>query len=204
MAELRRGFKTEAHAHAREVRAELGLDADAPLDPWRLAAHLEIPILRLVELRHVAAAEVRYLRSVESGAFSAATIFRGRARVIVHNDGHAPTRQASDIAHELAHALLCHAPRPALDILGCRDWDDEVEKEADWLGPALLVSEEAAVEIVRRGLALDAAALEYGVSVKLLRFRINVTGAQRRVAFSPRRRSLTVNPVTGSRSARPR
>ena len=44
---MRRGFKTEANAIAREVRAELSLSSTAPLDVWQLAEHLDIPLIPL-------------------------------------------------------------------------------------------------------------------------------------------------------------
>jgi Zn-dependent peptidase ImmA (M78 family) len=102
------------------------------------------------------------------------------------NDRHSKRRQASDLAHELAHALQQHPPGQALNQYGCRIWPKEAEAEADWLAPALLVSEEAAVSIVRRGLQLSEAAEEYGVSEDLMRFRLNMTGANRRVRAKAR------------------
>ena len=42
---MRKGFKTEANAIAREVRKELGLATASPLDVWQLAEHLEIPLI---------------------------------------------------------------------------------------------------------------------------------------------------------------
>lgn len=101
--------------------------------------------------------------------------------MIVHNDSHAVTRQAANLAHELAHALLQHPPHPAFDGTGCRDWDPEIEEEANWLGPALLVPEPAAIWAARNGLSLHEAARLYGVSQDLMRFRLNVTAARRRV-----------------------
>ena len=50
MAKLRRGFKTEAEALAKEVRAELGLAKLDCLDPHQLARHLEIPVVGLSDL----------------------------------------------------------------------------------------------------------------------------------------------------------
>lgn len=45
----------------------------------------------------------------------------------------------------------------------------------------MLVSEEAALAVVRRQLPLDLAAKQYGVSPELMTMRINVTGARARV-----------------------
>ena len=130
---LRRGFKTEANAIAREVRLELGLQPYDRLDPWQLARHLEIPVVGLCAYDEDAPFAVTQFQTVDSGAFSAVTVFRGHARVVVHNDSHAPGRQCSNLAHELSHALLLHPPTPALNVYGCRDWDKEVEEEADLL-----------------------------------------------------------------------
>lgn len=179
---LRRGFKTEVNDIARAVREELRLSATAPFHPRDLAAHLEIPVLPLSDFVRQLPDAVRYFRRQGSGEFSALTVFAGTGRLIVYNDAHAPGRQANDLAHELSHALLFHEPKPALDALGCRDWDEDCEDEADFLAGVLLVPEEATLEIVRLGRTIADAADQYGVSAPLMQWRINVTGARARVA----------------------
>jgi hypothetical protein len=182
MRALRRGFKKEANQIVRLSRLELGLDMVAPLDPWRLSSLLEIPVIRLSSLSHAAPDAVKHFTHVEPSAFSAVTVFRNSARLIIHNDSHSRARQASDLAHELAHALLQHAPQLALDQWGCRIWPENHEWEAAWLAGALLIPEEAALSIVRRGLSVEEAAAEYAVSEAMVRFRLNVTAAYRRQA----------------------
>lgn len=182
---LRRGFKSEANVLARAVRADLGLGAAAALNPWALARFLGIPILPLSALAEVEPEAVRHLTGEDPGAFSAVTVFRGARRLIVYNDAHSPGRQASDLAHELAHALLQHRPHAALDAFGCRIWRQIEEEEADWLAGALLISEEAALAVVRRGLTVPEAASVYRVSEPMMRFRLNVTGARRRAVAQP-------------------
>jgi Zn-dependent peptidase ImmA (M78 family) len=179
---LRRGFKTETNDIAREVRDELGLAAEDPLDPWKLARHLAIPVTPLSALAEEAPHGVRHFQLVDSSRFSAVTVFVGSNRFIIHNDAHAQGRQASDVGHELAHGLLLHPPVPALDSTGCRNWDGVVEEEANWLAGALLVSEEAAVVLARQGTPVAEAAAIYGVSEKLMDWRLNVTGARIRAA----------------------
>jgi Zn-dependent peptidase ImmA (M78 family) len=178
---LRRGFKTEANEHARELRAELGLASHAPLSPWALAAHVGIPVVRLSELASVEPAAVRYLTRSAPEVFSAATLFSGYRRLIIYNDAHHPRRQAADLAHELSHGLLGHLPTPILNELGCRQFNRIHEEEANWLGPALLISEEAALYIAEQRLTIDAAASIYAVSRDLIAMRLAVTGAQRRM-----------------------
>lgn len=179
---LRRGFKAEANDLAREVRGELGVSRTAPLDPWLLAKHLGITVVPMSDLSAAAGHSVWYFAQVETSSFSAVTVFRGAQRMIVHNDSHVAGRQTSDVSHELAHALLLHPPTPAIDDSGCREWNPVVEEEAEWLNGGLLVPEEAAMSIVRRQLTVPEAAATYGVTSKLMSFRINITGARTRVS----------------------
>ena len=60
-------------------------------------------------------------------------------------------------------------------------WDNETEAEADWLSGALLISEEAALLIARRGWSMPQAAVHYGVTPKMVQYRVNVTGAIKRM-----------------------
>lgn len=185
---FRRGFKTEANVLAAEVRGELEIGMLDALDPHALAALLEIPIVRLSEFVDEAPA-VAHLLEIEQEVFSAVTVFAGSRRTIVHNDAHARTRQHSNLAHELAHALLLHPPTPALDNVGCRHWDQDVEDEASWLGGVLLVPEPAAMAIAKGRWTTTGAAEHFDVSPAMIRFRLNATGAVRRVRRS--RRAMT-------------
>lgn len=177
---FRWGFKTEANNIASEVRQELALGALDRLDPRLLAEVLEIPILDLSDLADEVPA-VLHLLSVEPEVFSAVTVFEDTRRTIVHNDGHAPARQNSNLAHELAHGLLLHPATPALDDKGCRHYNPEIENEAAWLAGALLVSETAAIEIARGRWGMAEAAGHFAVSPQMIQYRLNATGAKKRV-----------------------
>jgi hypothetical protein len=176
----RHGFKTEANATADEVRSELGLGVLDPLDPIVLARYLDVPVIALSELAETAP-RVLHLLHVEPSAFSATTVFAGTHRMIVHNDGHAPARRNSNITHEISHALLLHEPKPALDHRGCRHWDQNVEDEANWLAGALLLPADAALAVARGWRSEQEAMEHFGVSEKMLDWRLNATGARKRV-----------------------
>jgi hypothetical protein len=184
---VRRGFKTEAQGLSEEVRAELGLGLLDPLDPRLLARYLEIPVWDVSEFAHDHPA-VTHLLEGGSDLFSAVTVFVGTRRTIVHNDAHVLGRQNSNLAHELAHGLLSHPPTPALDNRGCRDWNQDIEDQASWLGAALLVTEEAALAIARGRWTRDEAAARFGVSGPMIQFRLNATGATKRVQRARRYR----------------
>jgi Zn-dependent peptidase ImmA (M78 family) len=178
---LRRGFKTEASSLAQQVRNELGLKSIDPLDPLRLASHVEIPLIGLSDFRDEIPNPVRHFSEINTSEFSAVTVFDGTKRLIVYNDFHSKGRQANSITHEISHGILLHRPTPAFNDMGCRDVDKEVEEEASWLAGVLLVPEEATLYIVRQRMTLDQAAIKYGVSKQLVEWRIRMTGARTRV-----------------------
>lgn len=180
---FQRGFKTWANQIADETRRELGLGPFDRLDPRELADHLAIPVFDLSSLRE-AAPSIAHLTTTEPEAFSAVTVFDGSRRAVVHNDSHAPVRQNSNLGHELSHGLLAHPPTPAMDDTGCRIWNQDIEDEASWLSGCLLVSERAALAIARGQWAPAEAALRFGVSVAMINFRLNTTGARKRVSRS--------------------
>lgn len=177
---FRRGFKTEANELVTEVRRELGLSLYEALDPFALARWLEIPIVNLSDFLTEAPA-VRHLLEREPEVFSAVTVFAGSQRTIVHNDAHARTRQVSNLSHELAHGLLLHPPTPALDDTGCRHWNQDIEEEASWLGGALLVPEASAMAVAKGRWTVGTAARRFGVSESMVRYRLNATGATKRI-----------------------
>jgi IrrE N-terminal-like domain len=189
---LRRGFKTEANKYAREFRLELMSPPDAPLCPWRLAQHLLVPVFTLSEFAKQNPRAAFFLTQDGLWQFSGATFVFGYKRIIVINDGHSPKRQASDLSHELSHCILAHAPAPHLATSPSRQYDKEQEEEANHLGPALLISEEAALSIVRRGLARAQASDMYSVTEDVIQMRINLTGAAKRVRKSPSASIITI------------
>lgn len=177
----RRGFKAEANEYAREFREELGLRHYEPLSPWALAEHLLIPVISLSDLEEQEPDKVNHLIYADPQCFSAATVFNGSKRLIIVNEAHSEGRQASNLSHELAHGILGHPPTEPFNEIGCRNFHKELEAEADWLGPALLISEEAALSIAKLQMDFSRAARQYGCTKHVVQMRVNVTGALKRV-----------------------
>ena len=169
---LRRGFHKEAEEYAQEFRQELQLGDSDPLDPYALAAHLEIPIRKLLsdpafsnELRAYFAGKGRDL-------FSAATVFDGSRAEIILNDNHHANRLHSSLMDEIAHILLGHPPRPPITDGGCRHFDRILEKEANDLGWTILVPKRAALRAIENFTARADACAFFKVSHELLEYRI--------------------------------
>jgi len=180
---LRRGFKAQAERFALALRAELGLKLTDRLDCFALAAHLEIPVVALPDLRQDGAsgASIARLMAHNSG-FSALTICAGTRRLIVYNPRHPTTRRANSVVHEVSHIILEHPPAPTIGEGGCRYWDARLEDEADWQAAALLVPRDGIFTLVRAGGGLSDGAEHFGVSPALFRWRVNTTGVARQFA----------------------
>jgi hypothetical protein len=180
---LRRGFKAEAERFALSLRAELGLAVTDRLDCIALAAHLEIPVVSLQELRQDGADSKSIARLMSrSSGFSALTICEGTRKLIVYNPRHPTTRRANSVVHEVSHIVLEHPPAPALGEGGCRYWDSRLEDEADWQAATLLVPRDGAFSWLRAGGGLTDGAENFGVSVALFRWRVHHTGVARQLA----------------------
>lgn len=192
---FRWGFKKEAEEQAIKVRRLLRLSPNDRLDPRQLALHVGIPVFEVHELLQagMTKASLRHLLGPSRGEFSAALFERSGQRLIVANPAHSDGRQASNIVHEIAHVLLSHRPPETILEAGCRRWDEKMELEADWLAGELLVPRRAALDVARSGLDLQSAAMKFGVSPAMMRWRLNHSGslrqAERERVFRHRRQS---------------
>jgi len=179
---LSTAFKRQAEGLGQEIRQELGLSNLERLPAADLLRHLGLPMISLSQLGNGEDAlrdAVDYLRSEDASSLSAMTVFRGHRRAVVFNDAHDDGRQASDLCHEAAHAVLMHTPAAATDSLGCRIWDQEVEDEAGWLGGALLIPGKAARYAAKAGWTFQYMATRFGCSEQMARWRNNESGGQR-------------------------
>ena len=179
MPNLRRGFRKEADEYAVEFRKELGLEEYEPLDHFVLARHLDIPVHALSKYPSLPDDTKRYFKGAGKSIFSATTLVDGIYNEILHNDFQHPNRQHSNITHELAHIILFHPSRPPLLNGSCRNFDALLEKEANELGFTLLVPKAAALLAIEEFPELRDAAEHYGVSEKLLRYRVGITDVMR-------------------------
>jgi hypothetical protein len=186
---FRYGFKAESERRAADWRARFRLREWDPLDPRRIAEKLGIAVLKMGDFvaHGLKSASLAHLKGPGASDFSAAAIGRGKQWVIVENEAHSIGRRSNSVAHELAHLLLEHPPHPPFVNGGIRNLWKQVEDEANWLAGTLLVPRPAALVVAREGLDLDTAATRYGVSVELMRQRLNQTGATLQVRRSRQR-----------------
>lgn len=175
---LPRGFKAQADRIAIGLRRQMHIADAAPVDLDDLANRLGLSIVPISRFSDSIPASITQLVDHDRGALSALLLRSGRRRLILVNDGHSWPRRNSSIAHEIAHVLLAHTPTQLFDSAGCRNLDQGVEDEASCLSGHILVPNEAAMEIVCSGLHLDTACNRYGVSLRMLDYRLNASGAR--------------------------
>ena len=177
---LRRGFKSEAERIARRVQAELGVSASESVTPESLAELLGIEVRSGDEL--IPRKRFVELEQVQPGAFSACTFRPSADRVVVvYNPLSAKSRRRSDLAHELAHALLNHELSRVeklgdVTFLSC---DPTQEEEAAWLSGCLLLPRTLLLAEAGRGADAKEIARKVGVSERMAQYRLDVTGVVR-------------------------
>lgn len=188
---LFRGFKTKANRIAVGLRSQMGLPAAAPINLDDLAMRLGLPVVPIKLFADVCPEHVTQLTKTDKGAFSASLLrLDNGSRIILLNNGHSIGRRNSDLAHEISHALLAHPPTRPFDHTGCRNFDKDMEDEANCLAGHILIPNEAARKIVWSDHDPETVCDEYGVSRRMLNFRLDTSGARKRRSRWQQRRSI--------------
>ncbi|MDR2239629.1 MAG: ImmA/IrrE family metallo-endopeptidase [Zoogloeaceae bacterium] len=181
-----RGFKAWCEKYSTSIRKDLGLNVSGALDMCALAEHLGIRVWSPNSLPGLSTETQAILLRNDPNSrsdWSAVTVVAASRIAVILNTSHSEGRQASDLAHELAHLIRGHeskgAGRSTDGILLLSDYEKQQEEEANWLSGCLLLPREALVSIKQRRLTDEEAAREYCVSRRLLKYRNSMTGVDR-------------------------
>lgn len=183
---LPRGFKAEAERTALKFRKELELEPHAPLCGFDLAKHLNIavsPANEFFPLGH----DMTNLTGPDSG-WSALTMKNGQEKtIIIHNQLHAPTRQQSNLMHELAHVICKHEqPETRKNIrlpFFMREFDKQQEEEASYLGSALQIPREGLIWALKKRMETNDIADHFKASTVMVTHRINTTAVKQQLGY---------------------
>jgi Zn-dependent peptidase ImmA (M78 family) len=189
---VRRGFKTEAKSLALELRAEIGIDAHKPFDPYAFASEYGIKVIRLSDLD--GPARDRFLKA-DGSALSGALIPDGTNVVILENDAQPVERRRTTMCHELAHVVLEHKFGVSLSDERKCGLGGEQEAEADWLSGEVLIPYDGAFRLARANATDEQAADAYEVSLAVARWRMNQSGARKIIERTRAKWSKSVNLV---------
>lgn len=179
---FRRGFKSWCETASKRIRHELDLTPYEPLDPLRLAKHIGIKVWQANKVPGLSEDCLRVLLKEDPDSWSAVTIAIDSQNLIILNSVHSKGRQSNTISHEISHIILDHVPaRVDVSEMGLllNTFDKKQEQEADWLAGTLLLPRDALLFIKRQYPNLKYAARIYGVSFKLLEYRMSITGVNK-------------------------
>lgn len=178
---LPRGFKANAERIALQFRKDLNLDHSDPLCGFKLAEHLKITVYKPTDI-FPPGTDVKKLVGTENknNGWSALTMKQAdNSTIIIHNHLHAPSRQQSDIMHELAHIICEHKYETHKDIplpTTMREFNLQQEEEANYLGSTLQITRESLLWALKRGMEIIAIAEHFNASSAMVKLRINSTG----------------------------
>lgn len=109
----------------------------------------------------------------------------GEVPIILYNEHHSDKRNESTIMHELSHIILNHNPEANERLkntgLLLRSYDQIHENEAEWLGACLQLPVDGLVSALLKGKSIHEISLQYGASLDMVKYRINTSGAKRKV-----------------------
>lgn len=181
-----RGFKAWCERYSTSIRVELGLSKDKPLDTRALAKHLNIKVWSPKDVPGLDKECLDVLLRNDgkrASCWSAVTLVQGTKTLVILNTSHSLARQASDLTHELAHRIRQHSAQEVSvseeGLMLLKSYDKLQEEEADWLSACLLLPRESLVSIRKRHLENSLAAAEYGVSLRMLTYRMATSGVDR-------------------------
>lgn len=178
----KRGFKTWAERTAMNIRRRAGCKISDPLDLHEIAKRHDIIVRVPEDFKKLPAVTRKILLEDDPESWSALTLRMGDKTVVILNSAHNKARQASDLAHELAHLIIGHTCAKTYmtpEGLLLATHNKEEEDEAAWLSGCLLLPREVCVYIKKQKISDENAMKKYGVSKQMLAYRLNVTGVAR-------------------------
>lgn len=179
---FKRGFKKESEEKAIFFRRELGLQPYDPLPAQNLSEYLNIKILTPSEILEKTSDSYKILMSSKEWSALTMPCISGE-RIIIHNNKNSRYRQESDLMHELAHVICEHETPDSSRIDGIgillRNYNEQQEKEAEWLGGCLQLPRDALLWHIKRCQSVKEIAEVFSASETMVRFRINSTGVNR-------------------------
>jgi len=191
MKTLERGFKAWAERTSKQLRSEVGVRLDAPLAPQVVAKYLGVRLITPREVEGMPADDLDQLLRADPWGWSAVSHTVDGQAVVIYNPRHSQGRGASNLMHELAHFLLAHDEGRIIlsedGTIVMRSYDQKQEEEAAWLAYCLLLPREALMACRKRGLTNGQIADEYGVSEKLVEFRLRDCGVDAQLRAGTKR-----------------
>ncbi|MBO0720485.1 MAG: ImmA/IrrE family metallo-endopeptidase [Blastocatellia bacterium] len=167
----------EIERKAIGVRCFAGVGQGARLDPYALAALLNLRIVSLTDLDQLPEETRQHLAHSDEWSAGTTGMLPDGSRVIVINEKQSAGRRAATLMEEICHTLLGHDPSSISgNGAGGRSYDVSIEEEAYAVGAAALLPYRALSQCLSEGDPIDQIAKRYGVTKALVEYRMRVLG----------------------------
>lgn len=167
----------EIERKAIGVRCFAGAGQSARLDPYALAALLNLRIVSLADLDQLPEEARNHLAQSDEWSAGTTGLLPDGSRVIVINEKQSAGRRAATLMEEICHTLLGHDPSSISgNGAGGRSYDVSIEEEAYAVGAAALLPYRALTQCLSEGYPVDQIAKRYGVTKALVEYRMRVLG----------------------------
>lgn len=182
-----RGFKTDAERIAFQYRELLELEKYEPLPASQLAKYIGVDLKTPSDIPGLREVSLNDLYGNGSDSWSGITLptkFNGV--VVIFNPKESKARRESTLMHEMSHIILSHKP----SVIGSteavsiplRNYDPVQENEASWLGSCLQLPRDMLLWCCKNKMNHDEIAKYANASVKMVQFRLNVSGVSKQVS----------------------
>jgi hypothetical protein len=167
----------EIERKAVGIRHFAGIRHLGRLDPYELAALLDLRVIALADLKQLPEQTREYLAQSDEWSAGTTGMLPDGSRVIVINEKQSAGRRAATLMEEICHTLLGHDPSSLFgNGAGGRSYDISVEEEAYAVGAAALVPYRALNECLSRDCSVAEIAKRFGVTKSLVEYRMRVLG----------------------------
>lgn len=174
IASLSTENRQRLEAIATNQRSQLSCKAFERLPASVLAQYFQATIFTAETVPNAEPEQVKIL--CDSDNWSAGIISKNPLW-IVHNSRHAPTRQQSNLMHELAHVILKHKMVGYDPKTGLPQRRQQDEDEAVYLGGCLQIPKRGFLWAVQKKMTIAQTALHFNASEEMVKFRMNITGS---------------------------
>jgi Zn-dependent peptidase ImmA (M78 family) len=189
---LPRGFVGEAEKLSEAYRKELGLSIFSPLDAFKLATHLGVPIACVKDcLSEEDAIKLIGTKNLPKDFSAIRTVNCDGHDIIIHNSNNSSLRQQSDIMHELAHVIRKHDQSPEVKRLCYRlklqSTNLVQEEEARYLGACLQMTKAGLFWAFKNNYTYEQISSYFSASLEMVNYRVKISGVAKTLEYKARK-----------------
>lgn len=165
---------------ASKIRKRAGILPQTRFDPFAFANSLGISVIEPEDIPGLPHESLDILRSIGADWSGLSFVLPSGRKVVILNPFHESTRKNITLMEEICHFLYKHDPSGIIPIsesveMSFLEYNRRDEKEAYWIGAAVLVPFKELKSLILKRKNLEEMALHFDVSPELIEFRLKVS-----------------------------